>query len=1125
MKFIVSIERTFTMNRFRLTACLVAAAAALGPGPVRAASAKADAPRPNILWITAEDIGPELGCYGDAYADTPNLDRLAARGLRYAACWSNAPVCAPARTAIISGVYPTSTGSEHMRSQADMPSFMRMYPQLLREQGYYCTNNSKEDYNLAKPPGVWDESSGKAHYKNREPGQPFFAIFNFTTSHESQIRTRPHTLVHDPAKAPVPAYHPDTPEVRHDWAQYYDKITVMDAQAGKVLQELEEAGLADDTIVFFYGDHGSGMPRSKRWPYNSGLHVPLIVHVPEKFRHLAPEDYKPGGETERLVAFVDLAPTLLSLIGVEPPEWIEGRAFMGRHAAPPQSHIFGFRGRMDERLDMVRSVRNGRYVYVRNYMPQMIYGQHIGYMFQTPTTQVWKRLYDEGKLQPPQTYFWEPKPAEELYDLETDPDEVVNLVDSPKAEHRAALEELRGALGRHLVATRDAGFLGEAEMHRRATAAGTTIYEMARDPKLYPIEKILAMADLAASRRPGVEAQLQAGLKDSESAVRYWAVMGFWVRGSEAVDGARDALRAALRDESPSVRAVAAWTLGVCGNEADAQAVLPVLRELASPQDNGAYVALMAVNAIDAMGEKAASLVAYLRTMPRNDPKAPGRANGYVGRVLEKILQDQHALSQSESGNAAIVVESQPTGSSQPVAESQPTAAPKPAAEKLNVLFIAVDDMNADLGCFGHRLVRSPSIDRLAARGVRFERAYCQLPLCGPSRASLMTGLRPDTTQVLNNAKHFRETLPDVVTLPQMFRRSGYFAGRVGKVYHYGVPGQIGTDGLDDPPSWDQVVNPRGRDKDEEHLVINYTPQRGLGSSLSFLAAEGTDEEQTDGIGATAAIRMMEENRDRPFFVAAGFYRPHCPYVAPKKYFEWYPLEKIAMPDEPEGYLELVPPPALASTRPWPWFGVTEQQARESIQAYYASISFVDAQIGRLLDALERLGLTEKTVVVFWSDNGYHLGEHGLFKKQSNFEGSARVPVVIAAPGQKARGKACLRTVELVDLYPTLAELCGLEAPPGLEGKSLAPLLDDPEAPWDKPAFTQVWRGSIAGHSVRTERWRYTEWNGGRLGVELYDYETDPHEYRNLAGDPKHAEKLAELRALVRANWANPYRP
>jgi len=447
------------------------------------------------------------------------------------------------------------------------------------------------------------------------------------------------------------------------------------------------------------------------------------------------------------------------------------------------------------------------------------------------------------------------------------------------------------------------------------------------------------------------------------------------------------------------------------------------------------------------------------------------------------------------------------------------------ATPKLNVLFIAVDDMNCDLGCFGSPTVKSPNLDRLAGRGVAFQRAYCQFPLCSPSRTSLLTGLRPDVTQVFDLKRHFREVMPDVMTLPQMFRRAGYFTARVGKIYHYGVPGDIGTSGLDDPPSWDRVVNPRGRDKDEEDKLTNYTPKRGLGSSLSFLAADGTDEEQTDGIGANAAIKFIETHRDRPFFVAAGFYRPHCPYVAPKKYFDLYPLDAIHMPQEPVEHLRQIPPAALASTKPWPWFGVTELQSREAKRAYYAAISFVDAQIGRVLDTLDRWRLTERTVVVFWSDNGYHVGEHGLWMKLSNFEGSARVPVIIAAPGQKSHGRPCLRPVELVDLYPTLAELCGLTPPANLAGKSLKPLLDNPQAAWSKPAFTQVWRGRFAGYSVRTERYRYTEWDDGRQGVQLYDYQADPQEFHNLADDPKFAALRAELQALVRKNWAQPYRP
>ncbi len=443
------------------------------------------------------------------------------------------------------------------------------------------------------------------------------------------------------------------------------------------------------------------------------------------------------------------------------------------------------------------------------------------------------------------------------------------------------------------------------------------------------------------------------------------------------------------------------------------------------------------------------------------------------------------------------------------------------AERKLNVLFIAVDDMNNDLGCYGHPLVKSPNIDRLAKRGVRFDRAYCQFPLCSPSRSSLLTGLRPSTTRVFNLQYHFRTGLPNVVTLPQLFKNSGYYSARVGKIYHYGNPGDIGTSGLDDPPSWHHVVNPAGRDKTVlESDIMNYTPRRGLGSAMALLSdKDGRDEQHTDGKVAREAIRLLEQHKDKPFFIAAGFYKPHTPYVAPQRYFDLYPLEKIRLPQEPAGHLKGVPKPALASTRPWPYFGVTAGQARECKQAYYAAISFVDAQIGNLLDTMDRLRLWDSTVVVFWSDHGYHLAEHGLWMKQSLFEESARVPLVVVAPGAKGNGKPCVRTVELVDLYPTLADLAGLAPPKDLAGASLKPLLADPARAWDRPAFTQVQRGGFPGYSVRTERWRYTEWDDGKKGAQLYDHQADPHEYRNLAADPKHAQVVGELKALVQKNW------
>ncbi len=441
------------------------------------------------------------------------------------------------------------------------------------------------------------------------------------------------------------------------------------------------------------------------------------------------------------------------------------------------------------------------------------------------------------------------------------------------------------------------------------------------------------------------------------------------------------------------------------------------------------------------------------------------------------------------------------------------------ASAKLNVLFIAVDDMNNDLGCFGHPLVKSPSIDRLAARGVRFDRAYCQFPLCSPSRSSLLTGLRPDSTRVFDLQYHFRQDLPDMLTLPQMFIRNGYYVARVGKMYHYGNPGDIGTNGLDDRVSWLERFNPAGRDKTTLELdIINYTPKRGLGSAMAFLAdPTGTDPQHTDGKVADQVIQLLEAHRDKPFFIGAGFYKPHTPWVTPKKYFDLYPMEPIALPkitpQTPDDYPAL----ALASTRPWPYFGITPEQARECKRAYYAAISFVDAQIGRLLDAVDRLGLRDNTIIVFWSDHGYHLGEHGLWFKQSCFEESARVPLIISVPGKKTAGQASTRPVELVDLYPTLAELAGLTPPKHLEGFSLRPLIDDPQAAWSHPAYTQVQRGANSpGHSLRTERWRYTEWAFGAQGQELYDHSNDPQELHNLAKDAKYADVVAQMKALLK---------
>ena len=599
-----------------------------------AASAADKKGQPNVLWVTSEDNGPHLGCYGDDYADTPNIDALADRGLVYRNAWSTAPVCAPARTTLISGLYPPSTGAEHMRSQTSLPAAFKMYPQYLRDAGYYCTNNSKEDYNLTKPGTVWDESGRKAHWKNRKEGQPFFAIFNFTVSHESQIRKRPHKAVHDPSKVRVPEYHPDTPDVRQDWAQYYDKLTEMDVQVGRALEELKDAGLAEDTIVFYYGDHGSGMPRSKRWPYNSGLRVPLVVSIPDKFRDLAPEDYAPGKQTDRLVGFIDFPATLLSLCGVKPPKHFQGHAFAGKFAAPEQPFIYGFRGRMDERYDMVRTVRDKRYIYIRNYMPHKPYGQHVSYMFQTPTTRVWHKMFLAGKLNEAQSHFWKTKPSEELYDLENDPDEVRNLATS--SEHQETLARMRDAQRQLALDIRDVGFLPEGEIHERSK--DLTPYEVGHDRSQFNLPAILAAAELASDRKPSAVPKLQSLLKDDDSAVRYWAAMGLLMQGEKGVRPSAEVLNAACKDDSPYVRVIAAEALCQFGSKAQLADALDVLLAHADVSQAGHFPAMLALNALDHLDERAASVQKAIVELPTKT-KAP-RGSNYLARLKEKTLAD-----------------------------------------------------------------------------------------------------------------------------------------------------------------------------------------------------------------------------------------------------------------------------------------------------------------------------------------------------------------------------------------------------------------------------------------------------------------------------------------------------
>ena len=455
-----------------------------------------------------------------------------------------------------------------------------------------------------------------------------------------------------------------------------------------------------------------------------------------------------------------------------------------------------------------------------------------------------------------------------------------------------------------------------------------------------------------------------------------------------------------------------------------------------------------------------------------------------------------------------------------------------------NVLFLISDDLNNFLGCYGDPRAKTPNIDKLAARGVRFDRAYCAFPLCGPSRVSMLTGLYPNSTGVLVNGQIHRQTIPDRQSLPQAFRLSGYFAARIGKLYHYGVPNSIGTNGHDDPASWELELNPAGVDRMEEHPHIFSLKPRNFGGTLSWYASPKPDRFHTDALQAEGAEWVLErcaKRSDRPFFLAVGFFRPHTPYVAPKDpYFGWYPEKDMPLVQGVKEDRADIPPAGLKSGHP-EQDAMSDDQRRQAVQAYYASISFMDAQVGRVVDALDRLGLAENTVIVFTSDHGYHMGEHGLWQKMSIFEESARVPMLIVAPGMsKTKGAVAKSPVGLVDLFPTLAELCGVKTPANLHGQSLVPMLEDPEAAGRGWAITQVTRGGgrgrnagprYFGYSLRTPRWRYTEWDEGKQGRELYDHDADPRELTNLADAPAQAETVKQLAGQLAAAVKSTFPP
>ena len=562
------------------------------------------ADRPNILWLTCEDNSIDwVGCYGNPHADTPNIDALAAEGFQYMHCYANAPVCAPSRSTWITGMHALSTGTFPMRSRNEIPhDRIRYYPDLLRANGYYCGNDRKTDYNIGgRPDGECWTNQGKVDWDALKARQPFFQVINSGKSHESQAHGSVEGTEHDPADTRLRNYHPDLPGVRKTYAKYHDAMKRMDADIGAALKRLEEMGLAENTLVIHNSDHGGVLPRSKRYLFSSGLHCPLIIRIPEKYKHLRPAS-EPGTKVDRLVSFVDMPKTWLSLTGSEMPDYLQGRIFLGPDREPEQRYHFAFRGRMDERLENARAVVDKQFLYIRNYMPYVPWMQKLDYLWKMQATRSWVEHVRSGKASEVETRFFKPKGwTEELYDHVNDPDNIHNLIDNP--EYARIAVQMRTQLHGWQKSVHDAGMLPESEMVKRAAENGLTVFDLVRNPDLYDLPALIEAADLALEENPDHLATLRKMLGSSDSGIRYWGMSGCFLLDDV------EAAETGLEDESHEVRALAAWLLIRAGNEEKGFGCLEqLLREKS-------YATLTVLNMLDWIGEPSVCLMPVVKDL------------------------------------------------------------------------------------------------------------------------------------------------------------------------------------------------------------------------------------------------------------------------------------------------------------------------------------------------------------------------------------------------------------------------------------------------------------------------------------------------------------------------------
>lgn len=551
--------------------------------------------KPNILWLTCEDNNTSwLGCYGNPNATTPNIDKLAKEGFQYMHCYANAPVCAPSRSTWITGIHALSMGTHPMRSRYEIPhNKIKYYPDLLKEAGYYVSNDRKTDYNIGGRSDNSPWNSMKTDWKKLKASQPFFHVLNSTKSHESRAFGDVTKSKHDPAKMKLAKYHPDIPDIRNNYAHYQDQIEKMDADIGKALAKLKEMGLDENTIVIHNSDHGGVLPRSKRFLFNSGTHCPLIIRIPEKYKHLYPAE-KPGMKVDRLVSFIDMTKTWLKLCGAETPSYLQGQVFLGPDAEKEREYHVSFRGRMDERCDNVRAIRDKKYLYIRNYMPYAPWGQHLNYLWIMKATQAWEKHHLAGKTDAVTGRFFGTKPMEELYDTSKDPDNVNNLINDP--EYKEVIARMSKAMNDWQVKNFDSALLPESEMVKRAADNKLNIYEMVRDSSLYNVQAYLDASALALKNDPSTLPALMDKMKSADSGVRYWGMVGcFLLQGKTNID--LETIKPFLKDDSHEVRALAAWMLYRAGQKDIAKQTWNDLLA------NHSYASLKVTNIIDWIGE------------------------------------------------------------------------------------------------------------------------------------------------------------------------------------------------------------------------------------------------------------------------------------------------------------------------------------------------------------------------------------------------------------------------------------------------------------------------------------------------------------------------------------------